>query len=163
MTRDTGRGLSTVLDVAVCVLLVAAAVAALTTVAPDAPASDTHPSATARAALDSTATVTVENRSVRGTLAALLADAAVANATDAAPGYASAVTRVADRRLRATSRRAAVTATWAPPDCPRVSLAAGATPSPGAPIDAVTLAVPAENTTRCGGAPVHLTVRTWSR
>lgn len=157
------RGLSTVLDVAVCVILVAAGVVALTTVVPDDSAPDTtDPSATARAVLDSTASVTVANRTVHGTLAALLVDAAVADGRDRTPGYADAVSTAATRSLADTTRTAALTATWRPEDpCRAVDVTAGPTPPRGVGVDAVTLSVPTADDD-CGDAPVHLTVRTWS-
>ncbi|WP_435098247.1 DUF7284 family protein [Halarchaeum sp. P4] len=162
MTAD--RGLSTVLDVAVCVLLVGAGVVALTAAVPDesVPAT-TDPTATARAVLDSTATVTVANETVRGTLATLLVDAAVADGHARAPDYADAVSVVATRRLANTTRTAAVTASWQPDaPCRAAVLAVGPTPPVGAAVDAVTLTVPTTNATGCGRASVHLTVRTWS-
>ncbi|GGM68339.1 hypothetical protein J2752_002087 [Halarchaeum rubridurum] len=163
MTRS--RGLSTVLDVAVCVLLVGGAVVTLAGIAPPTPAADTAPAATARAALDSTATVPVDGAPVRGSVAALFADAAVARGGDTAPpGYVAAVERAAARRLANASGRASLTASWRPDGpCRATTLTAGATPPPGVAVDAVTFVVPTGERPACGDAPVHLTLRTWSR
>ncbi|GAA0293102.1 DUF7284 family protein [Halarchaeum salinum] len=159
------RGLSTVLDVAVCVLLIGGAVTTLSTIVPTDPPADSAPGATARTALDSTAVVPVGDTTVRGSIAALLADAAVArSARIAPPGYVRAVERVATRRLANATRRASLTASWRPDDpCRTTALTVGTPPPPGGAVDAVTLVVPTGNGTTCGDAPVHLTLRTWSR
>jgi len=159
------RGLSTVLDVAVCVLLISGAVVTLTGIVPPTPPGDTAPAATARAALDSTADVPVGDATVHGSLAALLADAAIARGADTAPpGYVAAVGRVATRRLANASGRAALTASWRPDGpCRAATLVVGTPPPPGTAVDAVTLTVPTGERPRCGDAPVHLTLRTWSR
>ena len=161
------RGLSTVIDVAVCVLLVGGAVLALSSVVPDGGhgTPDARPAAAARAVLDSTATVAVGNETVHGTVATLLADAVVARGSPGdAPGYADRVRNATARRLANATRRASLTATWRPESpCHQVALAVGPRPPAGASVDAVTLSVPTANATACGRAPVHLTVRTWSR
>ncbi|WP_148294590.1 DUF7284 family protein [Halarchaeum acidiphilum] len=163
MSRE--RGLSTVLDVAVCVLLIGGAVVTLTAVVPRAHSAASAPVGTARAVLDSTVSVRAGSGVVNGSLASLLADAAVASGTRTAPqGYVAGVERVALRRLANASRRASLTASWRPDaPCHATALSAGTEPPAGAAVDAVVLSVPIGNETRCGDAPVRLTVRTWSR
>lgn len=162
---SASRGLSTVLDVALCVLLVGGAVVALSTVVPDAhpdTVADATPTDTARAVLASTARVEVRNATVEGPVASLLADAAVADGRRGDAVYAAVVETAARRRLVNTSRRASLTASWRPDrPCRPVTLAVGATPPTGASVDAVTLPVPTD-ASACGDAPVRLTLRTWS-
>ncbi|WP_336134658.1 DUF7284 family protein [Natronomonas amylolytica] len=132
------RGVSTVLDVSVCLLLVGAAMA---TLAVGIPAEGRHSvDGTPNAADDSArrlAMVTAgvpasRNRTVHGTLAQQLAQAAVANASlDGDPlandDYADAV---AAETTATTDRRVAVTARWEPyPDASlRGTMTAGETP-----------------------------------
>ena len=160
------RGLSTVLDVAVCVLFVGAAAAVVSTAVPAHSPSGTSAASAdaAQTVLDSTATVRVGNATRHGTVASLLADAVVVRGSPRrSPDYVAAVETVASRRLAATSAHVALTASWRPdPPCRPVAIHVGPTPRPDAPVDAVTLPVPTQNVTGCGRALVSLTVRTWS-
>lgn len=116
----TDRGVSTVLDVSVCLLLVGAAVLTLL----GAPRGGPDPSADradeiASTLAGSTATVSYghagENRTAHGTLAGLLADAAVSNATPATgQGFRSAVANVTRPALGAPDWRGQVLVTWRP-------------------------------------------------
>lgn len=141
------RAVSTVLDVAICLLLVGAAVATLLA----APQPD-HPSvghdADSTASEVATVTTTVEAGAGRGshdTLAGHLGTAAVANAhLDGAPvvdgGYPVAVANETDSL---TGHRISVTARWEPyPDAPLVgTVSAGERPPPDADVAARTLTI----------------------
>lgn len=131
------RAMSTVLDVAVCLLLIGAAMTTLAAAPP--PADDDTPDADATATTLATATTTVSvdgDRRDHGTYLGLLAVAAVANATlEGAPlagtAYPAAVTDSTDPHV---GRREYVTATWrAYPDAPlRGNVSVGEEP----PVDA---------------------------
>lgn len=141
------RAVSTVLDVAVCLLLVGAAVATLAA-APQP--SDRPHGARADSTVGTVATVTTtvpaggERRS-HGTLAEHLATAAVADARlDGAPvvetGYPGSVANETDAL---TGRQASVTARWEPyPGAPLVgNVVAGEPPPPDADVAARTLTI----------------------
>ena len=139
------RGVSTVLDVAVCLLLVGAAVATLASIPPaggnDAPDAD----ATARLLATGTVAVPADGGTRHGTYGAHLAGAAVAAATVEdrqllETPYPAAVRR---ETANATGDWAFVTAQWEPyPDAVVGGrIAAGRRPPDSADVAATTLAV----------------------
>lgn len=170
--RDDERAISTVVDVSLCLLLVSAAVGtlALPPAATGAPHEGPDPSATVEALATGTVSVTYDldtgglaavgeevgttgevERVAHGSYAALLAEAAVENATLAGRELSGASDgferRVAERTLtamRATGGRTRVTATWAPyPGAPTRGVAsAGPRPPADASVAAASLTVP---------------------
>lgn len=162
MIRDR-RGASTVLDVCLFCLLVGAALATLAAV--PAPTDDREGNrADAAASTLGRTTVTVEyelgaadgarlDRTDRGTVASLLASAALANATvDGRPldsGRGAYVRAVRERTAGvlaevAPDARVGVTAVWRPYEGATLSgrVHAGARPPPSADVHAATLSVP---------------------
>lgn len=148
------RAVSTVLDVSLCLLLVGAAVVALTVPAPVTPASTADE--TAELLASTTANVSdggrPVDRRVHGTQAELLARAAVANLTLDGRRLApttGAFRRDVRERVRRTlgwvPERTAVTAHWAPySGAPlRGRLAVGPDPPSGVSVGTATLTVPA--------------------
>ena len=142
------RGVSTVVDVAVSLLLVGAAVATLAA----APAPSARPAApVADSTVETVATVTTtvpagDGRRSHDTLAGHLATAAVAGARlDGDPVVETPYpTRVANETDALTGRRASVTARWEPyPDAPLVGtvVVGGCTP-PDADVAVRTITVP---------------------
>jgi hypothetical protein len=140
------RAVSTVLDVAVCLLLVGAAVATLTTApppnGPDSP--DADPTAATVAAV-TTSVQTGNGHEAHGSLAGHLGTAAVADARlDGEPltgtDYPDAVDAEYDS---ITGERTFATARWEPyPGSPLAGdVAAGETPPPSADVAATTLTV----------------------
>jgi len=164
VTPTDERGASTVLDVCLCCLLVGAAAAVLTTVpAPDDHREGDRADAAATTLARTTAAVEYEvcaggdddclERRERGTLAGLLARAAVANASvdgDALDptrrGFVAAIRARVDRELGglAPDAEVGVTAVWRPYEGAPLSgrVRAGATPPPTADVHAATLSVP---------------------
>jgi hypothetical protein len=141
------RAVSTVLDVAVCLLLVGAAVATLGA-GPYPADRSADPAVDATAATVATVTTSVDvdaDRRAHGTLAEHLAAAAVADARlDDDPVVESRYpARVADEADALAGRRVYVTARWAPyPEAPLAgSVAAGERPPPDADVAARTLTV----------------------
>lgn len=144
------RGVSTVLDVSLCVLLVGAAVLTLTTATSPAP----DPSlgrAEETASTLGTATATVEypagerTHTSRGTLAGLLADAAVANASHGdREEYRDAVGAAVEPAVGGRDWRGQVVSTWRPYRGADAGGRArvGADPPPDADVHAATLSVP---------------------
>jgi hypothetical protein len=148
------RGISTVVDVAVFLLLVSAAVLTLS-LAPGAPPEDLGADETAELLASSTATVGYElhgaGRRAHGTVGGLLARAAVANASiggrelsTASDGFERLV-RHETRRLLAAPHTTRVTVRWAPyPDAPvRGTVRVGTRPPPTADVQLATVTVPA--------------------
>ncbi|WP_135807293.1 DUF7284 family protein [Halorussus marinus] len=145
------RGISTVLDASVCLLLVSASALALVGI----PADESDPDRADEAAetlASSTARVSYDDgsRTAHGTLAGLLAATAVRNATLgesrllADTGLARAVTERVERSLgRVEYHRVQVIARWEP--FPSASLrgrvAAGPTPPPGVDVHAAAFSV----------------------
>ncbi len=139
------RGVSTVIDVAVCLLLVGAALATLSGIPQSPAAAGVDADAAARTVATTTTGVPVDGRTRHGTLATHLAGAAVAGATledrrlveTAYPGA------VADATAAATGDRVFVTADWEPYPDAAVSghLAAGRRPPESADVAATTLVV----------------------
>lgn len=158
------RGVSTVVDVTLCVLLVGAAAAVL--VGAGVPADRPAPVADARAAAGivtaSTATVPYrvhgETRTANGTLAHLLVAAAARDARarpgDGVRAFHVGVRRVVRRALDAVPGPMQAVARWRPPSGGRVTV--GEDPPPGAQVDAAVVRVPfaSEN--------ARVVVRTWS-
>lgn len=112
------RGVSTVLDVAVCLVLVGAAVATLAT-APAADEASRQPDADGTAARLATVTAPVsaaDHGTVHDTLAGHIATASVANATaSSGPLHETSYpASVRDATANATDDRTFVTATWSP-------------------------------------------------
>lgn len=150
------RGISTVLDVTLCLLLIAAAVATLTV--PESQPPDSSADETAEQLATATANVTdavptddATRRLVAGTQAELLGRAAVANLSldgdPLAPTTASFRAAVRDRVRRTvawSSRATSVTARWAPyPDAPlRGQVVVGPEPPPGVSVGTARLSVP---------------------
>ena len=141
------RAVSTVLDVAVCLLLVGAAVATLAT-APPATGGSGAPDAAPAASGLATVTASVPaagDRRVHDTLAGHLGDAAVVDArldgaALVATGYPGAV---AEEVEASTADRTHVTARWEPyPGAPLAgAVTAGEPPPPGADVAATRLTV----------------------
>ena len=139
------RGVSTVLDVAVCLLLVGAAVATLAAAPPSSTANEPDADDAARTVATATAGIPVGNRTRHATLAAHLASAAVAAATiegqrvheSPYPGA------VGNATADAVGDRAFVTASWEPYPNATVDgrLAAGDRPPESAEVAATTLVV----------------------
>lgn len=167
----TDRGVSTVLDAALCLLLVSASVATLVWMPPDTPSSDPD-SADETATLVGTTTARVNytlpagdttvERSAQGTLAELLADAAVANATlDGRPlwngsdAFERRVAAAVERAVADPSVSVSVRATWEPyPDAPlRGTVHAGERPPPDADVHVATLTVPSGAPPTAADAP----------
>jgi len=140
------RGVSTVLDVAVCLLLVGAALATLSGI-PPSPAAQSKVDAdtAARTVATTTTGVPVDGRTRHGTLATQLADAAVAGATldDRRLVETAYDEAVADATEAETDDRVFVTATWEPYPDATVSgrLNAGHRPPESADVATTTLVV----------------------
>jgi hypothetical protein len=146
----TDRAVSTVLDVSVSLLLVGAAMLTLLsapTAGPDPAAGRAEEVATTLAG--STATVSYEaageTRAAHGTMAGLLADAAVSNRT---PGdgaaFRAAVASATRSSLGGTGWRGEIIATWRPyegaDDAARMRV--GRTPPVGVSVHAATMEIP---------------------
>lgn len=146
----TARAVSTVLDVCLCVLLVGAAVLTLvsaTAPEPDPAAGRAEEVATTLAG--ATATVSYasgdEVRTAHGTLAGLLADAAVSNRTPSSGrGLRDAVGNATRPALVGRGWRAEVVATWRPYEgAEEVSrIRVGGRPPAGVDVHAATMIVP---------------------
>jgi len=154
------RAVSTVLDVAVFLLLVSAAVATLAVPAAEPPPS--RAGETAETLAESTGNVTygagmpsgdvvAPTRTASGTHAELLARGAMANLTldgtslsPAAGPFRTAVRKEVETALAWSSARVGVVATWEPyPDAPiHGRFAAGAQPPVGVDVSTATLSVP---------------------
>lgn len=155
------RAVSTVLDVSLCLLLVGAAVLTLTGVpAPEAdPAAGTADAvATSLAATETTVDYARAGRTrhAHGSLAGLLADAAVVNGTpDDAPNFTAAVARATLPALAGEGWHGRVVATWRPYEGADRggSVTAGPAPPPGADVHAATMRLPS------GFAPASGSVR----
>ena len=166
----TDRAVSTVVDAALCLLLVSGAVATLVALPeePDPPRADTADEA-ADALGAGTARVNYTlagddrdlERSAHGTLAEHLADAAVANASvrgrplsNASDGFERAVTALVAAELARPNVSLAVRARWEPyPNAPVVGeVNAGDAPPPGADVHVATLTVPSPAATTAGDA-----------
>jgi len=147
------RGVSTVVDVSLAILLVSAAAVALVTIPTDSP-QPPDPDATARTVLASTATASVDQddgRVASGRVSTLLAHAAVAADRDANPAFVAAVERAVDDVVEDADARIELVAT-----ADDATLRVGSRPPPDAAVAATTQAVPTNETT------VAVTVRTWS-
>jgi len=153
------RGVSTVVDVSLALLLVSASVVVLVSTAPP-PDGDGRDARTARTAATLLATTTAQvsypGGTASGTVATLLADAAVA--APRAPALTDGATARANRTLRHVTDPAQVVAR--PLGDGRV-VAAGSTPPRAADVTAVAFVVPAGQASE--GTPVRIVVRTWSR
>lgn len=109
------RGISTVVDVAIAIVLVGASVALLSGVpAPDQP---THPSSESAGAAIAGSTTTVhydradgQSAVVTGTAAGLLRDAAIARHRGVGEPFVEAVARTVARRIERTGTRAQLVA-----------------------------------------------------
>ena len=167
-----GRGISTVLDVALCLLLVSAAVATLALPTGDPAGRSDRPDAAATAGALDTGTTAVSyelstgavageaggtptsgetERVAHGTYTELLAEAAVENATldgrrlsNASTGFERRVGAAIGNATDATGARTQVRAIWVPyPGAPTMGVAtAGETPPPRATVTAATTTVP---------------------
>jgi hypothetical protein len=169
----TSRGLSTVVDATLCLLLVSASVLTLVTAVPDGEAEKPDGARRGLELLGST-TAAVEyrapspprNRTARGTVVALLADAAAVRGRDASiRGFVPAVVNATERATRRVRGRVNVTVRWHPHDggdaAGRVTV--GASPPPAADVNAARLTVPVANAADepARGTAV-VVVRTWS-
>ncbi|WP_135819828.1 DUF7284 family protein [Halostella litorea] len=161
----TDRGVSAVVDAALCLLLVTGAVATLAYLPADpgpsrANAADETADALGASTERVNYTLTVDGRelerSAQGTLAELLADAAVANATawgrpisPASAAYVDRATAAVAAAVARPNASVAVRATWEPyPGSPvRGAVSAGDPPPQGADVHVATLRVPS------GGPP----------
>lgn len=149
----SARGVSTVVDISLCLLLVSAAVATLATATPPAPEDDARARTAASVVATGTLSVTYDvngtERRANGTAAELLAAAAVLSAPPNGSTGAAFVSRVRNRtrtRLAGFDGRVQVVARWTPYRDAPVSGAVrvGAAPPPVADVDAVTFVVPRE-------------------
>jgi hypothetical protein len=146
----TDRAVSTVLDVSLCLLLVGTAV--LTLAAAPTPQQDPAAgSADGTASTLAATEVTVDyergdrTRHAHGSLAGLLADAAVANGTPGeAPNFTAAVTRATLPALAGEGWHGQVVATWRPYEGAERggTVLAGPDPPAGADVHAATMRVP---------------------
>jgi hypothetical protein len=147
------RGISTVLDASLAVLLVSAAAVALVTI----PSGDTRPpdpSAAAETVLASTATVEYsanDTRTANGRVSTLAAHAAVAAERGSKPGFAAAVERGVEQVLREAGGRIELVAVTGD-----TRFRLGPRPPPSASVGTTTHEVTVEEST------VRLTVRVWS-
>jgi hypothetical protein len=165
----TDRGVSTVVDAALCLLLVSGAVATLAYVPAD-PDPSRADSADETADLVGASTARVDyalatpdgdvDRSAHGTLAELLADAAVANATvrgrplsNDSDAFERRVVAVVERAVARPTVSVMVRATWKPYPSSPVSgtITAGDAPPPDADVHVATLSVPTGAPTVRGG------------
>lgn len=139
------RGVSTVLDVAVCLLLIGAAVATLASAPPAATEDGPDADASARTVATATDGILFRDDTRHTTLAAHLSTAAVMAATlgDRRLLETTYPTAVGNATEHAVGHRTSVTATWAPyPNAPvRGRVAAGAPPPVDATVAATTLTV----------------------
>lgn len=174
MSRETNgdRAVSTVVDVALCLLLISAAIGTLGL--PDGPSTERParpaPAATAEALTTGSVSVAYEldtgglvgpdgsggdtgetDRVAHGSYAALLAEAAVENATldgrplsDASDGFERGVAAAVSNATRATGGRTRVEAAWTPyPGAPTRGVAsAGPRPPQNGPTAAARVTVP---------------------
>ncbi|WP_135533363.1 DUF7284 family protein [Halostella pelagica] len=161
----TDRGVSTVVDAVLCLLLVSGAVATLAYVPADTdPSRPDTADETADVVGSSTArvdyTLATPNgdveRSTQGTLAELLADAAVANMTvyghqlsDDSDAFEREVTAVVESAVARPNVSVTVRATWEPyPNSPvKGTVTAGDVPPPNADVHVATLTVPSDSST----------------
>lgn len=163
MTAD--RGVSAAVDAALCLLLISASVLTLTAVSPPAPDETTDVRRGAELLGSTTATVAHGDRVARGTLAALLADAAVLDARgEARPAYRAGVENATRRALSGLAGEVQVRVRWGPgPDDPAAgTVVVGDAPPRDADVRAARLSVPAGgpiNRTASGRATV--VVRGW--
>lgn len=157
MALNGTRGVSTVLDVALALLLVSASVVVVLSVAPATAPDRADARETAALLFSAGASVPYERSSgvarANGTVAGLLADAAVVRTRERDRGrFVAAVRAAAERTLRSVSGPAHVSATWRPYVGARGGrVAAGSPPPPGVDVDAVTLSVPLDE--RLGRSP----------
>lgn len=180
-----GRAVSTTLDVAVCLLFVTAAVGVLATV--DRPAPDESNSADRAASLLGTTTATVHYpaagpdgaaadggsldcaptpagdrptscRTAHGSVADLLARAAVADVTGATGGFTRGVRNATQQRLAGLPAEWQVVVTWrAYPDAPLAGrVTVGATPPPRTDVHTATLRVPVAAGGPAAGGPAEV-------
>lgn len=156
------RAISTVVDVAICLVLVTAAVATLTTAesrtAPGADAADV-------AAVLASTTATVEYVdhadhpiTATGTVAGLLADAATVNE----PSNRSFVHAVRTETRHALERFARPVEVVAVPPGGPPGIEVGETPPPGIDVHSRMLVVPTGTTEHREKTAVTIVVRTWS-
>ncbi|MFB6105486.1 MAG: hypothetical protein ABEJ70_00795 [Halobacteriaceae archaeon] len=162
------RGVSTVVDVSLCLLLVSAAAVTLVTATPPPrrPHDSGRPLAATLAASDAAVTYHVgtpngvATRRAEGTIVELLAGAVrVRRRPGRVRGYVPAVRRVVNRTLRRAPGRAGVTAVGRTDDGRSVRVSAGRRPPPGTDADAVRITVPGHGP---DARPVRVVVRTWS-
>jgi glucose/arabinose dehydrogenase len=149
------RGVSTVVDVSLALLLVSAAAVALVTIPADDPRPP-DPDATARSVLASTVTTTYQaasgvQRTRSGRFAALLGEAAVAADRSTNREFVRAVETEVAELLARTDGRVEVIATAG-----SATVCAGARPPAGASVASVTHDVVV------GNESATITVRTWS-
>lgn len=146
------RAVSTVVDVALCMLLVSASVGVLATADPPEATTENRPpprdvaGVMGAATAEITYTVDSRNRVARGTLADLLAHVARidARAGGATSGFRAGVRRETARTLDSVAGPAQVVAVWRPyPGAERTGrVAAGEEPPPGANVAAASITVP---------------------
>lgn len=149
------RGVSTVVDVSLALLLVSAAAVGLVTI-PEAEQRPPDPDATARSVLASTLSTTYQapggdQRVVSGRVGTLLGEAAVSADRDENPAFVQVVEASVAKLLARTDGRIEVMATVG-----SATLRAGTGPPAGAAIASVTHDV------AVGNESATITVRTWS-
>ncbi|MFB6217857.1 MAG: hypothetical protein ABEH77_01570 [Halobacteriaceae archaeon] len=145
------RGVSTVVDVSLALLLVSASVATLVAATPPEREQSRAGARTTAALLAATnARIDYRGGNASGTVAGLLADA---TANDTPDGFRSAVRRRAARTVRTVPVHGQVTAR---PVGGGRRIAVGNPPPPSADVDAAAFTVGRN------GTPVRVVVRTWS-
>jgi hypothetical protein len=150
------RGVSTVVDVALALLLVSASVVVVVAASPPAPQQG-HDARTLTTLLTATtARVPVPGGAASGTVAGLLADAAALGPSRA--GFADAVRDRVNRTLRHVTDPAQVIAR---PVGGGDAVRVGDRPPPTADVAAVSVVVPPRD--REHGTAVRIVTRTWSR
>jgi hypothetical protein len=160
----SARGVSTVLDATLCLLLVSAAVVTLVTVPgtearPANTPGDTRSAAGTLAA--STAAVERANGTANATVANLLADAALLNAAgESTPTFAAGVRNATNRTLAGTRGRTAADAVARNGSRPVGRFHVGPTPPEGTAVEASSFTVPAPESPRA--VRVRIVVRGWS-
>ncbi|MFB6120695.1 MAG: hypothetical protein ABEJ68_06215 [Halobacteriaceae archaeon] len=163
------RGVSAAVDAALCLLLVSASVLTLTAVSPPGPAGETEVRRGAELLGATTATVSYADgsRVARGTVAALLADAAVLTARAGRhPEFVAGVKNSTRRALAGLPGEMAVRVRWRPtPGAPVAGrLSVGERPPANVDVRAAEFTIPAGGrANRSARGRAVIVVRGWDR
>jgi hypothetical protein len=150
------RGVSTVVDVAVALLLVSASVVVVVAATPPDARRDPDARTLATVLATTDASVPVAGEIARGTVAGLLADAAVLSASR--PAFLEGVRARVNRTLGHVTDPAQVIAR---PVGNGSAMTVGEDPPPAVDVTAVSILVPAREPRN--GTPVRIVTRTWSQ